>query len=78
MQFIYLPGSNPPSDYVSRFEDKTDYLTFNAHTVLGSIAVALALGVAWAAYNGTDLVAGGITGLVASGVISVAKTVSSK
>ena len=43
-----------------------------------TIVVALALGVAWAAYNGTDLVAGGITGLVASGVISVAKTVSNK
>ena len=43
-QLIYLPGDNPPEDYTSRFENKTDHLTFSAHTILGSIAVALALG----------------------------------
>lgn len=42
---IYLPGENPPADYDSRFQNKTDFLTFGAHTILGSIAVALSLGI---------------------------------
>ena len=43
-RLIYLPGNNPPENYISRFGNKTDYLTFSAHTIYGPIAVALALG----------------------------------
>ncbi len=43
-ELVYLPGDNPPKDYESRYINKAGYVTFIAHTILGSIAVALALG----------------------------------
>ncbi len=41
-KLIYTPGSNPPEKYDATFAKKSDYLTFSAHVIYGSIAVALA------------------------------------
>ena len=41
-ELIYVPGSNPPEDYDAAFGGRSDYLTFSAHVIYGSIAVALA------------------------------------
>lgn len=42
---VYLPGETPPADYEKRFAGKSEHLTFSAHVIYGSIAVALAYGV---------------------------------
>lgn len=40
-EIAYLPGENPHNDYESRYSKETEHYTFGAHTILGSIAVAL-------------------------------------
>jgi len=41
---IYLPGEKPPKNFDKRFSNKSEHLTFAAHTILGSIASAVTLG----------------------------------
>lgn len=43
-EFIYLPGETPPKNFERRFSNKTEHLTFAAHTILGSIASAVTIG----------------------------------
>ena len=43
-ELIYLPGEKPPKNYDKRFSNKTEHLTFAAHTILGSIASAVTVG----------------------------------
>ena len=43
-EFIYLPGEKPPENFDKRFSNITEHLTFAAHTILGSIASAVTVG----------------------------------
>ncbi len=43
-ELIYLPGEKAPKNFEKRFSNKTEHLTFAAHTILGSIASVVTVG----------------------------------
>lgn len=52
-ELVYLPGEDAPADYDSRFLNKSEHLTFAAHTILGAIAVALSFGIDYRKFGET-------------------------